>query len=212
MNLEKIDPKTVEFNNKLQVYRAIPQGFLESDILRNSISDNHCYMARTGNGGTFVTNDLLKGLGYGRDWSGLLDSKRIAPPFTKYVALLGINVQPYLDRLHRDTSGNEGIVISGPIALRDLVVLFGAEKNSLSQLDLDQVLLASRSKRDLFELRKADLLEMAAEPLLDTFVSRYYRSPEALIQQIYTYLQKQAPKSREEIAELTLQVISLLNQ
>ncbi len=218
MSLEKIDPKTIEFNKRLQIYRAIPQGFVESDIFHFSEpNEPPRYMARTGNGGTFVTNDLLQGLGYGRDWDSLMGSK-VSFPFTEYVALFGINVQPYLGRLYRDISGNEGIVIRGPIALKDIEVLFCADRNILDKLDLDSVLLASRQSkgnaREIFQRKREDLLQMAGEPPNNTLVSRYHQSSETLVEQIHTYLKRFKPGThtnltKKDITELLPQIFSM---
>jgi hypothetical protein len=71
MAIVKIDPNDVEFNRIRQVYRAIPQGFIKSDLFDSSgQSGRPSYMARTGMGGTYVSPDFFSGLGHGRDWAG----------------------------------------------------------------------------------------------------------------------------------------------
>jgi len=204
--LKKINPKIIEFNKKLQLYRAIPQGFLESDIFRSSAENKSpSYFARTGNGGTFVTNNLLAALGYARDWTAFMGFKEIPTLFTNYMAIFGIDVSPYLDKLYFDTSGNEGIIINGPIAIKDIEVLFCSDKNILDKINLNEVLL---DNNEIYQRKKEDLLSMLEEPSI-TLVKRYNDNKNELVVQIMNYLKNQLNK--KEIAKLLPKVISLLS-
>ncbi|GEM_PF-6225544 len=215
MALEKIDPKTLEFNKLQHFYRAIPQGFAESAIFYMTKESGHsCYMARSGNGGTFVTNDFQRSLGYGSHWSAIMSSKGIPFPFTEYITLFEIDVRPYLDRLYRDTSGNEGIVIRGPIELQDIKVLLSADTNILDRLELKGTLLPSRLLNvNLISLsqRKADLLHAAGDSPDTSLVRRYYQDKKNLVEQIHAYFESLPPihphPSKNEIERLLPQVV-----
>ena len=62
MSLQKIDPGTVELNTRETFFRAIHQGYAESDILyHSSKNDGHpTYRGRLGL--TFVTNGFTDGV------------------------------------------------------------------------------------------------------------------------------------------------------
>ena len=217
MTLEKIDPRTIELDKRQYFYRAVPQGFVESRILQIAKYHNRpCYVAQTGINKTFVTNDFLLGLGYAQDWTALMDSKGVPFPFTEYVTFFGISAHPYLDRLYRDTSGNEGIVIKGPIDLQDIEVMFSADRNVIDKLELDDVVLPSRRSgnvRRTFERKKADLFQMAGDPPHLSLVRRYGQDSQTLVEQIHTYLEglkhMVGPRlTKSEIKEMLPKVVS----
>ena len=218
MGFEGIDPRTIEFNKKLQVYRSCPQGLAEAGIFYHTRqSNNPCYAGNL-NSRTFVTNDLFRGLNYGRDYGGLFLPERVPFPFTYYITLMAINILPYLDRLYRDTSGNEGIVISGPINLRDIEILFCADKNSLYNLDLASVVLSNglskENAEEEFQTRKQDFLFVIGESPDLTLVNRYRQNPKHLTGQIYKYMKRMlgdAHLDREEITKLLPRVVKMFS-
>lgn len=193
MNLERINPETIEFNRQQRVYRAIPQGFFESDMFYSAEhAESPTYLSRNGNGGTFVTQDIIKGLGYGCDWTSLMRPEdEIPAPFTSYVTLLSIDARPYLDRLYQEPP-NEGIIIRGAIALDDIEVLFSAEKDTLNTFDEDAVVLPSRKRNSdvsvVFRGMKQSLRDMAGNLPETTLITRYWRDTERVADEIRQYL------------------------
>ena len=220
MALEKIDPSDIEFNNKLQVYRAFPQGFVESDIFYNTKQiDSPFYMARTGDIGTFVSTDFLTGLGHGRDIAASMAMKEMAFPFTEYITFIGINAEPYFERLYKETSSsNKAILIRGPIDLKDIEVFYCAERIILDDPDLDAVVLPSirfdtPDLRRTYQRKKSDLSLMAGDPPEHTLTKRYEENPETLVEQIHTYLESlpegaDSLLTKSGIAGLLPQVVS----
>lgn len=216
MSLEKVNRNTIELNENVSFFRGMIQGFSEINMVYMSKKFGRlAYMGRTGNGGTFVTNSLFKGITYARDYDFKISNSEIPDPFTRYVTLLEIYGRPYLDRLFMDPALGEGYVIAGPIDLQDVRVLFGADRNNLT-IELESRVLPSErgNMQDGYLSRRDELMSVAGQPTEKTLSRSYRANPELTVKEAYQSFANLSSKvhphfSTEDVAKVIPRVVSL---
>lgn len=152
----KIDFNTLRLDNTRRLYRACRQSWFERYTIRESLQHGRpVYCTRIAPGEhTFVTPSLINVMDYAGDFAAKISREDRFLPMTHNVIVLGIQAEPYRDRLS-DSASNfpEGIAIEGPIDLADISVLFS---NRVDRLD--NALVAALSNLPNFPTLKEDFL------------------------------------------------------